>query len=103
MAKAVIVNTSKSRTSTAKSTDYAIPSIEQISHSSSVQDINHDSKPVTTDYGIAKITDIIHDSKLESILPFYVRFTNIGIEGGYGPSNPAPIGIAVIGVNNYIL
>jgi hypothetical protein len=38
----------------------------------------------------------------ESILPFRVRFMNIGIEG-YGPNNPAPIGIAVIGFNNYIL
>jgi hypothetical protein len=38
----------------------------------------------------------------ESILPFRVKFMNIGIEG-YGPNNPAPIGIAVIGFNNYIL
>jgi hypothetical protein len=39
---------------------------------------------------------------IKQTLPFRVRFTNIGIEG-YGPNNPAPIGIAVIGLNNYIL
>ena len=38
----------------------------------------------------------------ESVLPFRVKFINIGIES-YGPNNPAPIGIAIIGFNNYIL
>jgi hypothetical protein len=38
----------------------------------------------------------------ESVLPFRIKFTNIGIES-YGPNNPAPIGIAIIGFNNYIL
>jgi len=35
-------------------------------------------------------------------LPFYVSFEQILISG-YGPSSPAPIGIAVIGFSNYIL
>jgi hypothetical protein len=38
----------------------------------------------------------ISDSK------YRVKFINIGIEGS-GPSGAAPIGIAVIGYNNYIL
>jgi hypothetical protein len=38
----------------------------------------------------------------DSALPFRVKFINIGIES-YGPNNPPPIGIAVIGFNNYIL
>jgi hypothetical protein len=38
----------------------------------------------------------------ESVLPFRVRFINIGVIG-YSPDNPAPIGIAVIGLSNYIL
>lgn len=38
----------------------------------------------------------------ETILPFKVKFTNIDIPG-YGPSNVPPIGIAIIGVNNFIL
>lgn len=51
------------------------------------------SKAKSTDFGIIKITDV---------LPFRIKFTNIGI-GGYNANNPAPIGIAIIGVNNYIL
>lgn len=39
---------------------------------------------------------------ISQILPFRVRITNIGIEG-FSSTNPAPIGIAVIGINNYIL
>lgn len=40
-------------------------------------------------------------SKVTEILPFRVRFTNIGIRGAF--SGVPPIGIAIIGVNNYIL
>lgn len=36
------------------------------------------------------------------VLPFRIRFTNVQIQG-YDANNPAPIGIAVIGVNYYIL
>jgi hypothetical protein len=60
------------------------------------------SKISTTDYPIANLTDLSAKVDLEYTLPFRVRFINIGIEG-YGPNNPAPIGIAVIGLNNYIL
>lgn len=35
-------------------------------------------------------------------LPFKVRITNITVPG-YGQFNVPPIGIAIIGVNNYIL
>jgi hypothetical protein len=38
----------------------------------------------------------------KEVLPFRVRFTNIGVIG-YSAQNPAPIGIAVIGLSNYIL
>lgn len=38
--------------------------------------------------------------KLEQKLPFRVRFTNVQIPGEFGIP---PIGIAVIGFNNYIL
>jgi hypothetical protein len=51
---------------------------------------------------IAKILFSPRKTKLKSVLPFRVKFTTIGIEG-FNSSNPAPIGIAVIGVNNYIL
>ncbi len=49
---------------------------------------------VTADYA-ATIT-------AESILPFRLTITNIGIEG-YRPSNPPGIGVQIIGFSNYIL
>ena len=36
------------------------------------------------------------------ILPFRVQFTNTQIRG-YDVSNPPPVGVAIIGINNYIL
>jgi hypothetical protein len=53
-------------------------------------------------YPIAKISEGRRTVKINEVLPFRIRFTNIMVPG-YGPSNPAPIGIAVIGLNNYIL
>lgn len=40
--------------------------------------------------------------KIEEFLPFRIKFTNITIPG-YSPTNVPPIGIAIIGFNNYIL
>lgn len=40
--------------------------------------------------------------KLKSPLPFHVKFLP-GLISEYNPNSPAPIGIAIIGVNNYIL
>lgn len=49
---------------------------------------------------------IIYDRPFRSVinetLPFRVKFINIGIPG-YSPTDVPPIGIAIIGVNNYIL
>lgn len=42
-------------------------------------------------------------SVVTEVLPFRIRFTNIGIDSTYGPDNPAPIGIAVVGYNNYVI
>lgn len=46
------------------------------------------------------LTNILCD--VATVMPFRVKFTTIDI-GGYSPTNPAPIGIAIIGFNNYIL
>lgn len=40
--------------------------------------------------------------KINQNLPFRVKFLP-GIISEYNPNRPAPIGIAIIGVNNYIL
>ena len=50
----------------------------------------------------AKVLQSKRTVKVSQKLPFYVRFENINISA-YGPSNPAPIGVAVIGGNNWIL
>jgi adenylate cyclase len=55
-----------------------------------------------TDFSIAKISEGSRSVKINQVLPFRVRFTNIMIPG-YSPNNVPPIGIAVIGLNNYIL
>lgn len=56
----------------------------------------------TKDYPISKISEGRRTVKINEVLPFRIRITNIMVPG-YSASNPAPIGIAVIGFNNYIL
>lgn len=53
-------------------------------------------------YAIINVASDTRSVKINEVLPFRVKFTNIGIEG-YSATNPAGIGIAVIGFNNYIL
>jgi hypothetical protein len=53
-------------------------------------------------YGLSRIVSNTRDVKINSFLPFRVSFSTITIPG-YSPNSPAPIGIAVIGFNNYIL
>lgn len=53
-------------------------------------------------YSNTNVIDSSRTTLVKQELPFRVRFINIGIES-YGPNNPPPIGIAVIGYNNYIL
>jgi hypothetical protein len=53
-------------------------------------------------YPVVRISQGGRTVKINEVLPFRVRFTNIMVPG-YSANNPAPIGIAVIGLNNYIL
>jgi hypothetical protein len=50
----------------------------------------------------SKVYDDKYNAKVVDFLPFRVKFTTIGINA-YGPNNPAPIGIAIIGYSNYVL
>lgn len=50
----------------------------------------------------AKFIDVKNNVKFTELLPFRVKFVNIGLEA-YGPGNAAPIGIAIIGLNNYVM
>ena len=104
MASAVIIDIKTGFTGSAKSSDYPIAVITNEIHTAKITDIKTNiAVPKTVDHSLTNILNVTRTVTAESILPFYVRFTNIGIEGGYGPSNPAPIGIAIIGTNNYIL
>ena len=70
---------------------------------SKVTDLTQETKSVkNTDYPIVKFDGPDNITRPETILPFRVRFTSVTIPG-YGKANVPPIGIAVIGVNNYIL
>lgn len=60
----------------------------------------------TTEYASNIIYDNIFAKSIaiSEVLPFRVRFANIGMDPNpYNASNPAPIGIAIIGYSNYIL
>ena len=56
----------------------------------------------TSDYGIIKIRPNKRSVTINEVLPFRVKFINIGIEG-YSANNIPPIPLQVIGFSNYIL
>jgi hypothetical protein len=53
-------------------------------------------------YGAVKISKPSPVIRINEVLPFRVRITNIQVPG-YSATNPAAIGVAIIGLNNYIL
>lgn len=53
-------------------------------------------------YGLVKVSKPLPIVKINEVLPFRIRITNIQVPG-YSSTNPAGIGIAIIGLNNYIL
>jgi len=56
----------------------------------------------TSDSFISRIIPQAGTVKIKQTLPFRIKITNIGVPS-YSASNVPPIGIAVIGYNNYIL
>lgn len=70
---------------------------------SKIKDIRLNVKKISSsEYPISKVVNHEIAIKPTSILPFRVSFSSITIDG-YTAKRPAPIGIAVVGVNNYIL
>ena len=102
MAKAVISDIKPGYLSSVVQTSYSNTSVTGEAHSAKITDIIHDAKVTSISYPLTTVRDIVYTAKAIDVIPFYVKFVNIGI-AGYGPGNPAPIGIAVIGVSNYIL
>jgi len=58
--------------------------------------------PTRVNHPIAQIKEDARRTTVNSVLPFRVRFTTIGIEG-YSSSNPPGIGLQVIGFSNWII
>ena len=56
----------------------------------------------TSKFYNSKISHKGGNVKINHTLPFRVKFINVGIRA-YGRGNAAPIGIAVIGLNNYVM
>jgi hypothetical protein len=54
-------------------------------------------------YGIFKLKGTQRKVRVFEVLPFRVKFTTTNVRGNYGSNNAAPIGIAVIGINNYVM
>lgn len=53
-------------------------------------------------YSITKIVPETRVVRINDVLPFRIKFINIGIEG-YSSTNIPPIPLQVIGFSNYIL
>jgi hypothetical protein len=53
-------------------------------------------------YSITKIVPETRVVRINDVLPFRIKFINIGVEG-YSSTNVPPIPLQVIGFSNYIL
>jgi hypothetical protein len=102
MARAVIKDVKSFSSNIKKETPVNLKISEKTSIATITNKTHSTSNINTVKYPITEIDDLRGNVDLIYTMPFRVRFVNIGI-GSYGPNNPAPIGIAVIGLNNYIL
>ena len=54
-------------------------------------------------YGIFHTSKESRVTVINEVIPFRIKLTNLGITSNYSPGNAAPIGIAIIGLNNYVM
>lgn len=103
MANVTLSNTSDRVVSKVQTVNSPSIRLIPIPHSAKVSEISNNLSSIDQiDFSKIDIAKDLRSTKAESILPFRVSFSSITIEG-YSASRPAPVGIAVIGVNNYIL
>ena len=103
MAKAVITTKNQGILSTIEAANYYIIDITDVSYISEISANDNKVKTIkTSNYPNVSLYEKSNSAKIIFDLPFKVKFTNIGIEG-YSANNVPPIGIAIIGFNNYIL
>ena len=100
---ASIVISDKSLTSSKiKSKNYPVTKLDNVGNLATVIDIKDFlTSTKEKDYAIIDILPDQRTSIINQVLPFRVRFTNIGILGAY--ANIPGIGLQIIEVNNYIL
>lgn len=104
MAKATVLPVKEYNVVSIKSSNYVKATISNSLNKASI------SKKSEFEVISIKSSDInsitIYDSKpaseISEFLPFKVKFFTIGINP-YGSTNPAPIGIAIVGYSNYVL
>jgi hypothetical protein len=104
MATAVIIDDYRNRSTVPRVVNYPITKITYSNTESVIIDDyeNRSTTLTAVNYPITKINYSNTETIAQSILPFRVRFTSIGIEG-YSSSNPPGIGLQVIGFSNWII
>ena len=103
MARVAISNIAEPNLESARNKDYPSIGIDFNPTQSTVKDLSSIPRFFRNkDFGILRPRLEERYAKAQTILPFRISFSSVDIPG-YGRENPAPIGIAVIGSNNYIL
>jgi hypothetical protein len=103
MGRVAIIDIAEPKTEYARNKDYPTISADYDKRSALINDLSFVMRSsIEKDYGVLRPKFDERYSKAETILPFRIAFTSVDIPG-YGRENPAPIGIAIIGSNNYIL
>jgi hypothetical protein len=106
MASAIILTKQKQQTKKIESSDFPISSLStkgNLTKSISTVSYGKTSNIFSADFPISTISENKRSAKIIDVLPFRIRFTSIMVPGYSYPNNVPPIGIAVIGFNNYIL
>ena len=103
MARVAITDIAEPNVGSIGKKSYPITDIDFSQRSENIQDLSNKARSVREkDFGILRSRFEDRQVRAETIMPFRIMFTSVDIPG-YGRENPAPIGIAVIGSNNYIL
>lgn len=103
MARVAITNIAEPNVGSVRKKSHPITDIDFSERLETVEDLSNVTRSIRAkDFGILRSRFEDRYTKAETILPFRIRFTSVDIPG-YGRENPAPIGIAIIGTNNYIL
>lgn len=101
MASVKISNKPAGLVSKISDVDYLSSKITNVDFNVKIKDGSPNTKSIKEISPNIKIKDSNPHVRINQILPFRVRFTNIQIPSYMG--GIPPIGIAIIGVNNYIL